>query len=84
MSAHDGEGARRGRLRKCSACNRARELEPVTLGFAQTADGPFYLRTYTYLCDECRQVLAAHDEMIGTTLEAAVCTMLRAMGRKRA
>lgn len=47
-----------------------------------TADGPFYLRTYTYLCEGCRQALDAQDEMIGPTLEAAICTMLRAMGRR--
>lgn len=82
MPARERADARRRSLRKCSACNRARELEAVTLGFARTADGPFFLRTYTYLCGECRTVLDDHDEMIGATMEAGICTMLRAMGRR--
>ena len=69
-------------MRKCSACSRERNLEAVTLGFARTADGPFYLRTYTYLCEGCRRTLDEHDEVIGATMEAAICTMLRAMGRR--
>ena len=82
MPAHGRSYARRRSVRKCSACNRQRELEAVTLGFSATADGTFHLRTYTYLCEGCRQALDEHDEMIGTTMEASICTMLRALGRR--
>lgn len=82
MPTRERADARHRGLRKCSACSRARELEAVTLGFARTADGPFYLRQFVYVCEPCRSALDRLDEMIGPTLEAAICTMLRAMGRR--
>lgn len=83
MSAHDRARTRRGSLRKCSACRRPRDLKPVTIGLSMQMDEPFALRQYVYLCDTCRAALDEQDEMIGPTLEAAVCTMLRAMSSAR-
>lgn len=84
MQAHDGPDTRRRSLmRRCDACNRSRELQPVTLAFSPGFDGPFRLHEYIHICADCHGMTDTFDEMIGPALRAALCTMLRALGRKQ-
>lgn len=64
---------------KCDACRRARALEAVTITFALSFDGHPRMKAYTYLCDECHRIANVYDEMIGPTLQGALCTAIRVM-----
>lgn len=68
-------------MKRCDACNRASALQPVTIAFSPGFDGPFRLHQYIHLCDSCHSMTDTHDEMIGPALRAALCTMLRTLGK---
>lgn len=70
------------RAPKCDACRRVRDLTPVTVSFALSFDGAARVRSYLYLCAECHRAADDGDEVIGTALQAAVCTTVRAMRKE--
>lgn len=67
------------RAPKCDACRKAQNLTPVTVSFSLSFDGAARSRSYLYLCAECHRTADDGDELIGTALQAAVCTSIRAM-----
>jgi len=59
-----------------------RDLTPVTVAFSLSFSFEARVRSSVYLCAECHRTADDGDEVIGTALQAAVCTTVRAMRKE--